>query len=229
MTKNDEFDNTASFNYSDISMLLHPAVRDVFTEAKRIRIPAGTQLFRETECCKDFMWLLNGTVRVYKHSPEGREITLYRVNPGEVCVLSVQSLLCDEGFPAEAVAESAIFGLSLNRFEFEQALDNSKEFHRYLLKTLAKRTSDIMQLVSQVTFQHLDLRVACHLGKMFEQNGGKALKTTHAKIAQELGTTREMVSRILKELEKMHCIELSRGEINLLSSEGLQWARRVFD
>lgn len=229
MSDKNETGDTTSFKYSDISMLLHPAVRDVFADAKRIRIPADTQLFRETECCTNFMWLLNGTVRVYKHSPEGREITLYRVNPGEVCVLSVQSLLSEEGFPAEAIAETAIFGLSLNRYEFEQALDNSREFHRYLLKVLSKRASDVMQLVSQVTFQHLDLRVACHLGKMFERSGGQALKTTHAKIAQELGTTREMISRILKELEKIKCIELSRGEISLLSSEDLQWAGRSSD
>lgn len=210
-------------NPANLTDRLPVEIKESFSNAQAVEVAKGTQLFRETQQCQSFMWLLEGTVRVFKHSPEGREITLYRVNPGEICVLSVQSLLCGEGFPAEAVAETDLLGLQLNKQTFNQALDNSGEFHRYLLKILSRRISDIMQLVSQVTFQHLDLRVACHLGKMFERSAGKSLKTTHAQIAQELGTTREMVSRILKELERMKCISLSRGEINLLSSEELSW------
>jgi len=214
---------------TDVSQRLPTPIKESFTNAQQVRVPAGTQLFRETEHCQGFMWLLEGTVRVFKHSTEGREITLYRVNPGEICVLSMQSLLCNKGFPAEAIAETDLFGLQLNRPEFNHALDNSQDFHRYLLKTLSYRISDIMQLVSEVTFQQLDLRVACHLGKMFERSGGEPLKTTHVQIAQDLGTTREMVSRILKELERMSCIKLSRGEIKLLSSKELQWANKKLD
>lgn len=213
--------------HSDLITRLPVEIKESFLNAQAIDVPQGTQLFRETQQCQSFMWLLDGTVRVFKHSPEGREITLYRVNPGEICVLSVQSLLCGEGFPAEAVAETDLHGLQLNKQTFNRALDSSHDFHRYLLKILSRRISDIMQLVSQVTFQHLDLRVACHLGKMFERSAGEALKTTHAQIAQELGTTREMVSRILKELERMKCIRLSRGEINLLSSEELKGAGKT--
>ncbi len=217
----------ARSNHSDLITQLPPEIKESFLNAQAVEVPQGTQLFREMQQCQSFMWLLEGTVRVFKHSPEGREITLYRVNPGEICVLSIQSLLCGEGFPAEAVAETDLLGLQLNKQTFNQALDNSHDFHRYLLKILSRRISDIMQLVSQVTFQHLDLRVACHLGKMFERSAGKPLKTTHAQIAQELGTTREMVSRILKELERMKCIRLARGEINLLSSEELKGMGRT--
>lgn len=211
----------------DISALatqLPPEIKESFSNAQQVVVPAGTLLFHENQQCQSFTWLLEGTIRVFKHSPEGREITLYRVNPGEICILSVQSLLCGEGFPAEAIAETDLLGLQLNHNAFNQALDDSNQFHRYLLKILSRRISYTMQLISQVTFQHLDLRLACHLQEMFEQSAGEPIKTTHAQIAQELGTTREMISRILKELEHMGCIKLSRGAIELVSIEDLKLA-----
>jgi len=212
--------------YPDAESLLEPASQTILESAKQTRIPAGARLFRESERCHDFMWLLEGTVRVFKNSQAGREITLYRVAPGELCVLSLQCLLCDEGFPAEAVAETDLFGLTLSRNDFDRAIDDSKDFRRYLLKVLSRRISDVVQLVSEVTFQRLDLRLACLLGQLFERSDGEPLLITHARVARELGTTREMVSRILKELERQQCIQLLRGEIHLVSREELNWFSR---
>ncbi len=212
--------------YPETADLLGAVSRSILACARQSRIPAGTRLFRETERCRHFMWLLEGTVRVFKHSAGGREITLYRVAPGDLCVLSLQCLLCDEGFPAEAVAESELVGVTLTRPDFDRAIDDSPGFRRYLLRVLSRRMSEVVQLVSEVTFQRLDLRLACLLGQLFERAGGEPLRTTHARLARELGTTREMVSRILKEFEHQQCIELRRGEICLVSREGLNWFSR---
>lgn len=209
--------------YPEVENLLKPVSQDILESGKQMRVPAGTRLYREEEHCERFMWLLEGTVRVYKNSAEGREITLYRVNPGDVCVLSLQSLLCGEGFPAEAVAETDLLGLTLMQCDFNKALDSSNEFRRYLLKVLSQRIGNVMRLVSEVTFQRLDLRLACLMGQLFERSKGEPIKITHAQIARELGTTREMISRILKELEHQQCIHLQRGEIHLISREGLSW------
>ncbi len=195
----------------------------ILQAAQKKQIPANTVLFRESEQCTHFMWLLEGSVRVFKHSPEGREITLYRVSPGDLCVLSLKSLIGGEGFPAVAKAETPLVGLMLNKSQFDRAVDECGEFRRYLLEVLAKRLGDVIQLVSDVTFNRLELRLCCLLGKLFEHSAGKPLQLTHAKLAHELGTTREMVSRILKELEHKQCIRLSRGEIHLLSKEHLNW------
>ncbi len=213
--------------YPEIIGLLHPISNRLLESSNLMRIPAGARLYREDQHCDRFMWLLEGTVRVYKHSPEGREITLYRVNPGDVCVLSLQSLLCGEGFPAEAVAETDLAGISLIQHDFEKALDLSNDFHRYLLKILSQRIGNVMRLVSEIAFQRLDLRLACLMGQLFERSQGRAIQMTHAQLARELGTTREMVSRILKELEHQKCIRLQRGEIHLVSSESLDWFSRA--
>lgn len=212
--------------YPEVESLLKPASQAILASAKQVRIPAGARLFREFERCQEFMWLLEGTVRVFKNSPAGREITLYRVTPGELCVLSLQCLLCDEGYPAEAVAETDLLGLTLSQDDFDRAIDDSKDFRRYLLKVLSRRISDVVQLVSEVTFQRLDLRLACLLGQLFERSGGEPLFKTHVQLAREMGTTREMVSRMLKELEHQQCIQLLRGEIHLVSREGLGWFSR---
>jgi len=212
--------------YPDAVSTLSTLPDSVLEATKQVTIPKGSHLFRESDKCECFMWLLEGTVRVYKHSPEGREITLYRVAPGEFCVLSLQSLLTGSGFPAAAVADTELVGIVMNQLDFDLALTESKEFRNYLLNSLSQRLSETVQLVSEVTFQRLDLRLACMMGQLFERSSGLPLQITHAQLAREMGTTREMVSRILKEFEKQQCISLSRGEIHLVSSEGLSWFSR---
>lgn len=212
--------------YPEFETSLRPAVQAILASAQQTQIPAGVRLFREAERCQSFMWLLEGSVRVFKHSPEGREITLYRVNPGGFCVLTLRGLLLEEGFPAEAIAETDIFGLTMSRSSFYQVINNSQAFHHYLLKILSRRIGDVMRLVSDVTFQNLNCRLACLVGQLFERTAGQSLSITHIQLARELGTTREMVSRILKDFEHRQCIRLSRGKIQLVSSEGLNWFTR---
>jgi len=223
MMKSSELYETLSCQYMDVLNKPDSDWLTVFQSAEKKHIPAGTCIFRETEQCRNFMWLLEGVVRVYKHSPGGREITLYRVTPGELCVLSLQCLMDGGGFPAVAIAETDLLGLSLSKHEFENAIDESKAFRRYLLKVLTQRLSDVVQLVSDVTFHRLELRLACLLGLLFKNSSGAALKITHSKLAHELGTTREMISRILKELEHKQCVRLSRGFIHLVSEDALEW------
>jgi len=199
---------------------------DLRANGQKMAMPAGTQIFREGEPCSSFMLLLEGCVRVYKNSDDGREITLYRVCPGEFCVLSLHSLMCNEGFSAEAIADSDLVGIAINAKDFQRAMDASPDLRNYLLKTLTQRLGETVQLVSEVTFYRLDLRLACLLGQLFERSDGKPLRVTHAKLARELGTAREMISRILKEFENQGCVILNRNEIRLVSSEGLSWFGR---
>ncbi len=219
---NNIYENLVS-EYSNSREAQEPSWSNILKPSQKKHVPAGSFIFRESESCNNFMWLLEGTVRVYKHSPGGREITLYRVTPGELCVLSLQCLIGGEGFPAVAIAETDLIGLALSKNEFDNAIDESREFRRYLLKFLSQRLGDVVQLVSDVTFQRLELRLTCLLGHLFRHSESKAIHITHAKLAHELGTTREMISRILKELEHKKCIQLARGEIRLLSEDVLEW------
>jgi len=189
--------------------------------------PAETFMFYEADPCQHFMWLLEGTVRIFKHSSAGREVTLYRVAPGELCLLSLNSLLGGQAYPASAKSDTAVRGLVITAAQFHRSLDMSKGFRSYVLQSLTERLSDMISLVSDIVFRRLDLRLACLLGQRFERSGGQPLRITHAELAHELGTTREVVSRILKEFERQDCIALTRGEIHLISQDGLEWFQQT--
>lgn len=209
--------------YPSLAKHADEACCEMLNEVQMVSIPAGTIMFHESDPCKNFMWLLEGTVRVFKNSAEGREVTLYRVAPGELCLLSLNSLLSGDSYPASAKSEIPVRGLVISAAQFNQSLDISHGFRTYVLQSLTERLSEMISLVSDIAFRRLDLRLACLLGQRFERSAGHPLKITHAELAQELGTTREVISRILKEFERQECISLYRGEIRLVSQDGLEW------
>ncbi len=210
-------------HYNDFVSHCDSACMGLMDQASQVEIPAGNIMFRENDPCSNFIWLTEGCVRVYKYSADGREMTLYRVEPGDLCVLSLNSLLGNRQFPAEAIAESDVSGLMLSGSQFLDGIGNSDTFRTYVMRILTDRLHEMMTLVSEIAFHRLDLRLSCLLGQRFERNGGESLQITHAELARELGTTREVISRILKEFEHQHCIRLSRGRINLVSPQGLDW------
>lgn len=124
---------------------------------------------------------------------------------------------------ATAATETDVTLYSLSQAQFHRAMQASEIFRSVVLSRMSDRFFDIMQLVQDNVFHNLDMRLACLLGHMFERNQGPVLSTTHEAIAHELGTTREVISRLLKEFERKGCIALARGKIRLASEEGLRW------
>ncbi len=216
--------NTTNYKNPEIERIFSPDALDTFKSSKhKLRIPAGSYLYGESDKCEDFMLLLGGSFRVFKNAENGREVTIYRVFPGEQCVLSLHSLLSGDYYLANAIAETELILLTLSKAEFFQLIDESCEFQHYLLKYMSQNLCDVVKLVSEVAFQQINVRLASILKKLFTQSAGEPIKVTHGQLAKELGTTREVISRTLKELENQRCIKLSRGRINLLSYQSLDW------
>jgi CRP/FNR family transcriptional regulator len=192
---------------------LHSGARHAF--------PAGTPLMRHGDPCESFILLARGKLRVYQTDASGREIILYRVRGGELCVLTLGDLIAARPYSASAIAEEDVDAVIIPGEQFRTALARSESFRTFVLSSLAQRLCDVMGLIEQVTFQRLDLRLACLLGQLFGQRNTACLRITHQELASELGTSREVASRLLKEFENMGCIRLKRGEIELLSPETL--------
>lgn len=209
--------------YPALGKYADEACLKVLNEARLVEIAPGTIMFQEASPCKNFMWLLDGSVRVFKNSEEGREVTVYRISTGELCLLSLNSLFGDDNYPASAISETLTKGLMITAQQFNELMDDSQGFRKYVLQSLVERLTDTMSLIHDVTFRRLELRLACLMGQRFERSGGMPLKITHAELACELGTTREVISRILKDFERQQCISLNRGQIHLVSQEGLDW------
>jgi len=190
--------------------------------AKLHTFDANTIMFNENIECKHLMLVVEGTVRVFKDSDEGREMTLYRVEPGELCVHNLNNLVNGMPYPIMAQAETTMRGLVISRSDFHHAMANSDSFRNYVLRNLTERLAKMMSLVSGLAFDRLDLRIACWLHDQFERNCGRPIQITHSELGHELGTTREMVSRILKDFENKRCIQLSRGSIHLFCKNTLR-------
>ncbi|HED33157.1 MAG TPA: Crp/Fnr family transcriptional regulator [Gammaproteobacteria bacterium] len=197
--------------------------QNTITHARVFEAPPETTLFSGDTICDNFMLILDGVIRVYQTAEDGREKTLYRVEAGGLCILSLNSLLKNRSFNAIATAESSIKALIISPENFKRIMNDSEIFRSYIFCTLTDRLCETIYIIQETSFNHLNMRLACLLGGLFERNKGPLLKITHQKIAHELGTTREVISRILKEFERQNCIKLSRGHIELSSARGLQW------
>jgi CRP/FNR family transcriptional regulator len=198
------------------------AIEQLLEKAEPVFIPSGT-LFRSPTLRASFIWIVSGSVRVYKDSEDGREITLCRLGPNEFCLVCLSNLILDDA-PADihGVTETEVRGLLVAREEFEFAISRSPDFALHLLRNMTERLHEIAALVSVVAFDKLDLRLACYLGRMFERSNNQPLELTHEAIAREMGTSREVISRLLKRLEHQGCIRLARGLIEPAALNELQ-------
>jgi len=208
-------------HYPELIENADAACWEMLKSAKVHACTANTVLFHEGMECQHLMLIVEGSVRVYKHSDEGREVTLYRVEPGQLCIHNLNNLVDGIQFSITASSETVMRGLVISKTAFHKALAESRTFRNYVLRNLTERMAHMANLVSGFAFDRLDLRVACWLNQQFERNCGHPVQATHSDIAHELGTTREMISRILKDFEHKRCIQLARGRIHLLCKHTL--------
>jgi len=208
-------------SYPELANIDDVAWANAIRTSRQIKVPRGTTLMRGNAPMQQFMLLLAGSIRVYNPSKSGREITLYRVNPGDLCILSLNSLYQNRNYGVFAEAETDIYALGISAQDFQSVLNESEKFRNFVLSTLNSRLCDLMCLIQDTVFENLDLRLACLIDRLSKQENSLRVEITHQSLARELGTTREMVSRILKEFEQLKIIKLSRGYMDILSAEGL--------
>ncbi len=196
---------------------LPPSARErLLGGARWVRVPAGSLLFDDLQACEGFPFVIEGSVRVLKCAPNGRELPLYRVAPGETCIISSSCLLGHEDYNARGIAESDTELMLLARPVFDELLAEPA-FRDFVFHLFAERIGILMQLIEEVAFQRLDQRLAALLlGK------GRVLHVTHQQLADELGSVREFVSRLLKGFAAQGLVRLSREQIEILDPAGLR-------
>ena len=180
-------------------------------------IPAGTVMFDENQPCQGFPLLLSGSIRVIKAAPNGRELQLYRVVSGESCILTSSCLLGHTRYQARGIAEQALEIVMLPASAFRTLLGNCEAFRSYVFHLFSDRITDLMQLVSAVAFQKLDQRLAKLL-----INKTTPIHATHQMLADELGSAREMVSRLLKGFAEQGWVRLGREQIEIADAAALR-------
>lgn len=181
-------------------------------QAQRQSFPAGMHLYWEGDSCSGIAFLLTGTIRVYRCSESGREITLYEIGSGETCILNASCILGEKPYPANAVTLTDGEFVLIPADSFRQMLGQHEALRNMVFSLLSERLGDIMELVNEVAFRRMDERLMEYL---IEKSGNGQLLATHQKIASDLGTSREVVSRILKEFERQGKLQMTRSEIRL--------------
>lgn len=192
---------------------LHTLVR---TEAQPVRIPTGTTLFDLDYPCTLFLFILDGAIRVVKPAASGREILLYRLEAGDSCILTVSCLLGQGAYPARGVVERELVGYAFPKPAFDRLLADSTDFRSFVFHFFGERMSHLMALIEEVAFQQMDQRLATLL---VEQ--GPVIDATHQQMADELGSAREVMSRILKHFEGKGWVRLERGRVTVLNASAL--------
>ena len=181
-----------------------------------IQVPAGTELFSENAPCRGFPLVLEGEVKVSRHSGDGRSLELYRVVPGELCLVSSACLFRSQPLSASGVATRPSTLLLIPPPVFSQWLE-APAFRNEVLGLFAERMADLTGLIDAVAFRKLDQRLAAAL-----LGRGQDIGITHQQLADELGTVREIVTRLLRRFEREGRVELAREHIHIIDSAALR-------
>lgn len=209
---------TLSVLYPVLETLPEPLRGQALTRLQPMSVPAGTVLFDEHQPCQGFPFVLAGSIRVVKAAANGRELPLYKVLPGESCIITSSCLLGRRDYNARGIAECDTTLALLPRPLFDALLE-APSFRAFVFALFTERVADLMQLIEEVAFRKLDQRLASLLlGK------GRLVHVTHQQLADELGSVREMVSRLLKGFAEQGLVRLGREQIEILDPAGLRRA-----
>lgn len=185
---------------------------ELFRQARLLDIPAGTTIFGPGELCAGLPLILRGAIRLQMSGISGNEIVLYRLQGGEVCPLSLACLFGAGRYESEAIAEEDSHVLLLPSATAERLIDEDAIFRRYILESYGSRLQTLMGVIEEVAFGRVSQRLAERLISI--QRDGM-IKATHQELATELGTAREVISRLLKDFERKGLVKLERGRVQL--------------
>jgi len=191
-------------------------------QAKRVEAKPGQPLFEEGAPCSHFPLLVDGVIRALKCGADGHEILLYRLHPGESCVITTVALLGETDYPARATAETDLTLYGVPRDLFLELILKSTPFRLFVFEFLSLRMAHLMALIDDVAFRRLDQRLASRL-----LGHPEPIAVTHQMLADELGTTREVVSRTLETFQESGLLRLGRKRIEILDRGALNRIHRA--
>ena len=192
---------------------------ELLQQASIARLPSGTTICHQGNQCQQLPILLSGQARVFKLSQTGKEITLYRIVAGESCVLTASCIMSDISFPAIAETDEEKGGLLVPAGAVTDWFEKYPVWRQFIFQMVSRRLDNILTVIEEVAFQRMDIRLSNYLNSAAHDED--CIKTTHQQIADELGTAREVVTRLLKDLEADGKIELQRGMIRILDRDKL--------
>jgi CRP/FNR family transcriptional regulator len=186
---------------------------DELADSEILEFNTGTVILKERQFIKVIPLVLEGSVKLRKQDPAGREIVFYHIEPGESCILSITSCLNEKESQAEAIIEKKTRILVIEASKIRSWMERFPTWRRFVFRLYYERMAELMGLLDLVIFKSVDTRLIRYLKDKAVQN---EVEVTHQQLAGQLGTAREVISRLLKQMEKDQLISLERGKIKIL-------------
>lgn len=190
----------------------------LLNELTAMRFPTGAEVFVERQPCWGFPLVAEGRLKVVKLASNGRELMLYRVQPGGSCIITSSCLLGHTDYNARGIAETDLTLRLIPAETFRRLMAEHVPFRDFVFNLLADRISELMQLVEEVAFTRLDQRLA----RLLVAHQGDELRVTHQQLADDLGSVREIVSRLLKGFAVQGLVSLGREHLTIVNRDELR-------
>ena len=182
----------------------------------------GTPVYSSERECLGMLFVMQGEMRTYLLSEEGREVTLFRIYPNDLCVLSASCVISQISFDTQMSAQKDTEALIIPPNIVLFLKEKNISLRCFLYELATKRFSDVMWAMQQILFKRLDQRLALFLMQESQRLGTDTIHMTHEQIAQQISSAREAVARMLKQFSEDGLVELKRGAIRLLDHKGLK-------
>lgn len=196
-------------------------LKEIEQEAEIIQYEKGEELMRSGQNIKFTILIKKGLVKIFREDEEGNEIFMYYLEPGQACALSIMCAIQNRTSEIKAIAEKNTEVLAIPVLFVEQWMKEYRSWYQFIISTYRARFEDLLNTIDAIAFKNMDERIILYLKKQSGISGKKIISITHAQIASELSTSREVVSRLLKKLEEKGLIKLNRQHIEILNLDGL--------
>jgi len=180
---------------------------------QEVEFKEGAMLMRPGQYFKNSLIILDGRVKLYREGEEGEEFFLYYLEKGNACALSMICATKNETSAIKAKAMSPVRALAIPIQYMDGLMKDHREWYYFVLETYRSRFSELLEVIDHVVFHSMDEKLVFYLQRQFEAFGGSKITVTHQEIADDLNSSREVISRLLKKLEAMKKISISRNEI----------------
>lgn len=187
-------------------------IREVLVASRCEHFPCHTAILSEGQECQHLGLMLSGENRIYKLSETGKEITLYEIGPGEFCIINASCIMSNSPCPANAESLTEVEMLLIPAEVLRNLVAEYEEMRTFVFSLIHQNLATTLELIVEVAFRRMDERLMNYL---VEKSENSCLFTTHQNIANDLGTAREVVSRLLKDFERKSVLSLSRNFIQL--------------
>ena len=184
-------------------------------ESSLKKVSQGDLLISKGELIQNMMLVLKGNIKIYRENDEGAEFFMYYLSPGQACAISMICMAGIEKSAITAVATEDSLILSVPLPQMEKWARKYKSWYDFVVGTYRNRFEELLQVLDQVAFRNMDERLEFYLKRQSRQGDLRVIQISHQQIANDLNSTREVISRLLKKMEQRGLLKLNRNNIEL--------------